>query len=74
MTPREILSVSIHKLVEETQAGSQETWVLISTLSLPTCETSQPQFPDPQIGKMIPFLLSSQAYQNGPRVRGDERP
>lgn len=31
-------------------------------------------FLTPQIGKMIPFLLSSQAYQNCPRVRGDERP
>lgn len=60
MTPREILHVSIHKLVEETQAGSQETWVLISTLSLPTCETSQPQFPDPPDWKddSIPAFLT----------------
>lgn len=41
LTPSEFLSVSIHKLVEETGAGDQETCVLISTLLLPTCE---PQF------------------------------
>ena len=38
LTPSEFLSVSIHKLVEETGAGDQETCVLISTLLLPTCE------------------------------------
>ena len=47
LTPSEFLSVSIHKLVEETGARGQETCILISTLSLPTCEL---QFPDPQMG------------------------
>lgn len=37
LTPSEFLSVSIHKLVEET-GGDQETCVLISALLLPTCE------------------------------------
>ena len=69
MTPSEFLSVSIHKLVEETGARSQETWVLTSTLSLPTREQ---QFPGPPDGMMVPILLSSQACQNCPGVRGDE--
>lgn len=75
---REILRVSIHQSVEGTEVGSQETWVLISTLSVPTCgssgrslESSEPQFPDLKNGKMISFLLSSRAYQDNPWVKGD---
>lgn len=76
MIIREILRVSIHQSVEGTEVGSQETWVLISTLSVPTCgssgrslESSEPQFPDLKNGKMISFLLSSRAYQDNPWVK-----
>lgn len=65
MIPREILSVLTRQLVEGAGAGSWETWVVISTLSFPTCgtsrrspESSEPRFPDLKNGKMISFLFS----------------
>lgn len=78
MITRDILSVSLHKLVEGTGAGSREAWVLISTLSFPTCGTSgrslgssEPQFPDLRNGKVFSSLLSSQACQDCPWAKED---
>lgn len=59
--PRDILNVSIWKLEEETGAGSQETWVLFSTLALPACDHNAQ-------------TASSEASQNGPQVREEEHP
>lgn len=78
MIAGEALSASIHKLGEGVETGSQETLLLISPRSLPSCQTldtclesSEPQVPDLKNGKRTSFLLSSRACQDSPWVRGD---